>query len=383
MDNAVDSRGGRLGWVDSLRVLACFLVVMAHCCDGFVGAFDTDRSAFLSGAFLGSLARPSVPLFVAMTAVLLLPIPSGVTMGAFYRRRIGRVAVPLLFWSVALPVMFYLYYGVVNPGSTNPMVDVGAYTGAELWRKVWLMVFNFNFDTVPLWYLYMLVGLYLVMPVVNAWLVQATRRDLRLFLSLWGVTLFLPYMKLLAPHVGYTGNFGSMEILGACDWNAYGTLYYLSGFIGYMVLAYYLGSYPLRWSAAKKWAVLGPMFVGGFAVTFFGFVRIQDFFPGDYSFLEVIWYFTGINVFMMTLPVMVAAQSFDGAAPAWIGRLAKLSFGIYLCHFFFVYLYFEVFAIDGWHPLMRIAAMTLATFATAALLTQLLSLWPPTRRLVA
>ena len=64
----------RIGWVDLLRVLSCFLVVFAHCCDPFVAQFDQDRASFLTGAFSGSLVRSSVPMFVMMTGVLLLPV---------------------------------------------------------------------------------------------------------------------------------------------------------------------------------------------------------------------------------------------------------------------------------------------------------------------
>ena len=100
-------RRERIGWIDLLRVLACFLVVFAHCCDPYVAAFDTDRTAFLSGVFSGSLVRCSVPLFVMMTAVLLLPVRTDTA--AFYRRRIGRVVLVLVFWSIALPLLYFLY----------------------------------------------------------------------------------------------------------------------------------------------------------------------------------------------------------------------------------------------------------------------------------
>ena len=42
-----------IGWIDLLRVTACFLVVFAHCCDPFVARFDTDRPTFLQGCALG------------------------------------------------------------------------------------------------------------------------------------------------------------------------------------------------------------------------------------------------------------------------------------------------------------------------------------------
>lgn len=43
-----------IGWIDLLRVLACFFVVFSHCCDAFIGQFDANRESFLTGTFLGS-----------------------------------------------------------------------------------------------------------------------------------------------------------------------------------------------------------------------------------------------------------------------------------------------------------------------------------------
>ena len=85
----------------------------------------------------------------------------------------------------------------------------------------------------------MLVGLYFIIPIFHAWLERATRKDIKLFLSLWGISLFLPYIKMAAPALGYIGNRGNMDILGVCDWNAFGSFYYVSGFIGYLILAHY------------------------------------------------------------------------------------------------------------------------------------------------
>lgn len=241
-----------LGWIDLLRVLACFLVVLSHCCDPFVAQFDADRSAFLTGMFTGSTVRCCVPLFVMMTGVLLLPVQTG--MSAFYRKRIGRIALPLVFWSLALPALYCVY---LNCGGTtsNPQVVMEDHTLRATLTKLYTFVFNFNYDTTPLWYLYMLVGLYLIMPILSVWLQQASRRDLKFALWLWGATLVLPYIGMAAPMLGYAGNYGNPGILGVCDWNPYGTFYYVSGFAGYLVLAYYLVKYPPAWSWRRTLAL--------------------------------------------------------------------------------------------------------------------------------
>ena len=372
-----------IGWVDAMRVLACLMVVLSHCCDGFVAQFDADRASFLTGTAVGSLMRPCVPLFAMMTGVLLLPVPDSTTLGSFYSKRLMRLVWPLVFWSLALPCAAYLYFAV-GPGiaTANPSVDMSAYTPEGLTTRLWTWLLNFNFDTTPLWYLYMLVGLYFVIPVVGAWLRTASRRDVATFLKVWAITLFVPYIKLLAPFAGYPGNYGNMDVFGGCDWNAFTAFHYVSGFIGYIVLAYYLKTYPLAWSRARKCAILIPMFLAGYAITFGGYVAIQGFYPGDYAYLEIIWLFTGVNVMMMTVPVFVAIQSSGVRHSAAMQRLAGLTFGIYLCHFFFVMVGYDLFNIPGLPYIVRIAAMCVFAFTASALLVWLLQLWRPTARLV-
>ena len=324
----------RIGWVDLLRVLSCFLVVFAHCCDPFVAQFDQDRASFLTGAFSGSLVRSSVPLFVMMTGVLLLPVQRG--MADFYRKRIGRIIVPLIFWSIALPILFFVYLNYIQPHSANAALPADGFTPQATGVKLYTFIFNFNFDTTPLWYLYMLVGLYLILPILSAWLERATKREIRLFLWVWGATLLLPYLRMIAPMLGYAGNYGHMGLFGECDWNLYGTFYYVSGFIGYLVLAHYLVLYPPAWSWRKTLCIAVPMFVVGYLITALGYVWFQKQYPGNYAYLEIVWYFTGINVFMMTYAVFVVIRKLNLKPSRWLANLATPTFGIYLYNIIYV-----------------------------------------------
>lgn len=374
---------GRVAWVDALRILACAMVVVSHCSDGFVAEFGADREAFLTGTLVGSLMRPSVPLFVMITGVLLLPLPDGCPMASFYRRRVGRIAWPLVAWSLLLSVMAYLYFTGSGSGSANPSVDLSAYTPDVLVGRLWSWVLNFNFDTTPLWYLYMLVGLYLVMPVVGSWLKHASKKDMLTFLGLWFATLFIPYIRLLAPAMGYAGNYGNYDIFGGCDWNVFSTFHYVSGFIGYIILAYYLKCYPLDWGMKKMSAVFIPMFFVGYSITAGGYIWLQSIYPGDYAYLEIVWLFTGINVSMMTVPVFVFMQRLpSGLWRPWVGRVASLTFGVYLCHFFFVMVFYDVFDVDGMPYLLRILGMAVSVSVTAGILTWVLSANRITRILV-
>lgn len=379
MKNSIDKEN--IGWIDALRITACVTVVFAHCCDPFVSQFDANRQMFLTGVFLGSLTRPCVPLFVMMTAVLLLPIKQGTTYGEFCGKRIGRLLMPLLFWSITLPLLAFCYFGYINPDTANLQLSADDYTASNLITRLYTFIFNFNFDTIPLWYLYMLIGLYLIMPIINAWLVNAQRKEIKQLLCIWGVTLLLPYIKMVAPALGYDGNYGHMGILGECDWNVYGTFYYVSGFIGYMILAYYLKEYPLQWSWRKMALICIPMFLAGYAITSVGYIITNNYYPGNYAYLEILWYFTGINVFLMTFPVFVVIQKINARPRLWMQKVASLTFGVYLCHFTFTFVSYDLY--DTSLPyVVRILLAATTTLMISLSITWIMSKFALTRRFI-
>lgn len=372
-----------IAWIDLLRIIACFLVVFSHCCDPFVAHFNADYPKFLQGCGLGSAVRCCVPLFVMMTGVLLFPVNT--TLGEFYGKRIKRLLVPLVFWSLALPVAYYVYFQLAGP-SASPSVDMSTFTSEMTLQKMATFIFNFNYDTTPLWYVYMLVGLYFIIPIVSAWMQQASQKDVKLFLKVWGVTLFLPYVKMVAPVLGYLGNYGNMGLLGECDWNAYGTFYYVSGFVGYLVLAHYLVKYPLGWSWKKIAAIGIPMYLVGYAITYGGYVLMNESFPGNYAYLEILWLFSGINVFMMTFPIFIAVQKIQVKSNPWLSRVASMTFGIYLCHFVIVQMGYDLYSRilpEAVPAILRIVLNAVTVFMVSYGVVRLLSLHRWTRRLVA
>ncbi|MEG1037679.1 MAG: acyltransferase [Mucinivorans sp.] len=363
-----------LAWVDWLRIIACFLVVMAHCVDPFVAQFDNNYSDFLTGAFWGSFVRPCVPLFVMVTGVLLLPV--NMPLGQFYKKRLSRVLWPLAVWSILTPILFYFY--VNYSGSTHPGFAMADFSIQGMLTKMFIWPLNFTYDTTPLWYLYMLVGLYLFMPIISPWLREASRGDLKKFLGIWIFSMCIPYLIMLAPVLGFTGNYGSMDLFGGCFWNPYGTFYYFSGFLGYIVLAFYLKRFPIDWSWAKTIKIAIPMFLVGYLVTAGGFILTQKYFPTSYQALEIVWYFSGINVFLMTLAAYLIISRIRVKSSALLSRVAGLTFGIYLAHFLFVHLAYDVlYSVLGSLPAaLKIPLMGLMAFTITYALVWCLSKLP-------
>lgn len=368
-------------WVDVLRIVAIAMMVISHSSDGYVAQFDTNRAAFLSGALTGSFMRACVPLFVMITGALMFPV--NMNMTDFYKKRVGRILKPLIFWSLLTPMLFYLYFNFLMPSMSTPSVDLSNFTLEATLSKMALFFINFNYDTTPLWYLYMLIGLYLIIPILGAWLKQATKKEFKLFLSIWVVTLFLPYVEMFAPFIGYKGNYGSMLILGESFWNKYGVFYNFSGFVGYLLLGHYLVKYPIKWSNVKTMSIAVPTFLIGYAITSIGFVALQDYYPGNYEYLEIVWYFTGINVAMMTISMYLIFQKIDFKTSNKLSNFAASMFGVYLVHFIVVHIFFDLFVTTSMHPMLQILAIAVSSFFVSYAIIVPMRKWKLTRDFVS
>ena len=68
----------RIVFLDYLRAIACFMVILVHVCEAFY--FNLDGISFSSNAdrwwisFIDSSLRPCVPLFIMASAYLLVPL---------------------------------------------------------------------------------------------------------------------------------------------------------------------------------------------------------------------------------------------------------------------------------------------------------------------
>ena len=319
-------------WLDVVRLIAMFTVVCCHCTDPFnfyPGDAPNINEIKFWGAVYGSALRPCVPLFVMITGALLLPVRGDASV--FYKKRIPRVLFPFLIWSV----LYNLFPWVTGLLGLSPQVilDFFPYAGEDVMRQslsvavryILEIPFNFSILAVHMWYIYLLIGLYLYMPIFSAWVEKASERAKLGFLLVWGVTLFLPYYN----------QFVAQYLWGTCSWNTFGMLYVFAGFNGYLLLGHYLKR--IDWSLRKTLAIGIPMFIAGYIITFFGFRYISalpEYTPEMY---ELFFTYCSINVVMMTIPIFMLAKKAEIRSERIRKALANLTlcgFGIYMVHYF-------------------------------------------------
>ena len=331
--NLSNQKNQHIVWLDVVRFIAMFTVVCCHCTDPFnfyPGTAPNIGEIKLWGAIYGSVLRPCVPLFVMITGALLLPVRGDAS--TFYKKRIPRVFYPFLIWSV----LYNLFPWITGLLGLNPQIilDFFPYAGEEVMQQsfsvsleyILMIPFNFSILAVHMWYIYLLIGLYLYLPVFSAWVEKASERAKLMFLLAWGVTLLLPYYY----------QFVSNYLWGTCSWNSFGMLYAFAGFNGYLLLGHYLKN--LEWSLKKTLAIGIPMFAVCYAVTFLGFRHITALPEYTDEMLELFFTYCSLNVVMMTIPVFMLAKKVKVNSERMKKALANLTvcgFGIYMIHYFF------------------------------------------------
>ena len=318
-------------WLDWLRVTACFLVMLTHSTEPFYlggeGSLILTRSDAIWAAVLDVFSRSAVVLFVVASSYLQFPLHY--TTKEFFRKRACRILPPFLVWT--------LVYALVWGEPVQNFKDL-------LW--------NFNYAAGHLWFVYMLIGLYLVMPLLSPWAEKVGKRELQVYLGIWLFTTLLPLLRDwlggAAPVIyGPSGipNPAKYPLWGEASWNTYGLFYYVSGMLGYLLLGLYFRKFVGEISWKKTLALALPLFFGGFALCVFGFLRrvgadARGVFPvegpvGLAAIWETPWLNDSLGVALMAIGWILVLRKIRCGGAVYrklVLPVSRASYGMYLSH---------------------------------------------------
>ena len=236
-------------WLDFLRVTACLMVMVIHSTEPFYlggegGLILSATDAFWVAVFEG-ICRCCVPVFLVASAYLQFPLHY--STGEFFRRRAVRILVPMVIWTV----VYALAFG-------DPVQNFKG------------LLLNFNYAAGHLWFVYMLVGVYLMMPLLSPWAEKVSVKELEVYLGIWLLTTLFPFIREAAggeaPLIQAADGLPAQALFplwGEASWNPFGLFYYVSGFFGYLLLGLYLR----RFVGDRRWLKLAgcSLFLLGFA----------------------------------------------------------------------------------------------------------------------
>ncbi|GGH06643.1 acyltransferase [Mucilaginibacter phyllosphaerae] len=330
-------------WINNLRLVAMFAVIVLHTASPLLFKYDSSPiHHWLAADIYNALTRFAVPVFVMITGALLLHREYKLT--GFLKKRIGRLIIPFLFWSL----VYIAYQWYIEVITFTDSIRTNAHI-------VYYQLKNGSYY--HLWYVYLLFGLYLFIPVLSKFVRNASEKELLYFLLIWFVAMIVsePYLTIFNTAID---------------------LHNFTGYIGYLVLGYYL--------AYKKFSIRGQLFISvALFVSFAGIITAGTYYLQLRSKGLLTLFYEPIGPFVLVLSsaaFLTAKNSSFKLNPIinkTIQNASKYTLGIYLSHAL-VLNGFELMDID-YHilpPVLSIPLIAIACFLVSWLLIFTLSKLP-------
>jgi surface polysaccharide O-acyltransferase-like enzyme len=348
----------RVYYFDYLRTWATIGVVLLHSSSAIYSATSRHHvdyfSRFTFAAITDSLGRFGVGCFFMVSGALLLAAEHRFRLG----RQLARVGLPLLVWSAV-----YLAANAALDHAGRPTVAGSNQEPQHLASA--LQAIFIGPVAYHLWFVYVLVGIYLAVPLlrpVAALPDPIRKRLLEYALALWFVfTLAIPAAYNIAPghmHL-YSGVFPTAPV----------------GYLGTFVLGFYLHRYGIRFRGRPlpAWVVTGAALTG-FALTALGVVLEQVLRSGsDWAFDNLT---PQVTLFAASV-FLLARDRFDrrGRHYPFIALFSRLSYRVYLVHALVLHYLRAVSPLHGWYqhrPEVSIVTMTVVALVIAFVIAWLI-----------
>jgi surface polysaccharide O-acyltransferase-like enzyme len=333
--------------LDLLRVVAIVVVIWLHVSGEVVVAEPGPRDPeWWVGNVADAFSRWCVPLFVMASGALLLQQRSDLAPLEFYRRRAARVALPTLVWTLV-----YLAVRYIDDGASAPSLVISVVRGTPYYH---------------LWFLYMIVGLYVVAPIISR--LRSTSPP--------GFMLAVIVLAfLIASAESLVANVADGE-------RAYTFLAMWPSYLGYFLVGDYLWRLPDI--PVKRAVALGLAIACAIATALLAAALYPSF--GGRS-----WQIAYANlqplVILMSLAIFVfvrgLATTFPSTVAQRIASWVPLVLGIYVVHPLWLMALKEI-GIDAYliHPAIGIPVTTALAFALSLASAQVVAAIPVLRRAI-
>lgn len=152
---------------DLLRIIAAFSVVMLHSSAQFWYDLDIHSVDWVIANSYNALFRFGVPIFVMISGALFLAPGYPLDTKRLYKHNILRLCVMYVVWSCLYGLLDYLRF----------------YRQTASGIKVLLR--EMIYGRYHLWFLPMIVGIYVLLPILKSWIEHAEQKVVRYFLGLF------------------------------------------------------------------------------------------------------------------------------------------------------------------------------------------------------
>ncbi len=346
--------------LDYLRVFASIAIILLHVSAQNMNYVELAGTEWNIYNICNGVSRWGVPVFVMMSGALFLPreIPTKI----LYKKYISRMAIAYVVWSA--------FYAIVDP--------IGNLVFKEGYQISFVEIIgNFISGAVHLWFLPMIIGLYMCIPLIK----QLTKNDnlIKYFLLLSFIFCFIRTQTELVTTHFLSDN---VELI----FDSINTVFknfninMLLGFVSYFILGYYLNKTEISKKLRTIIYILGV--IGLILTILLNLLASRN--AGKS--LEVFYSATSINVLLMSMAIFIwfkyNVKGCDKLNKIII-KLSKYSFGAFLVHIFILQV-LHTFGIQStsFHPIFSVPSITIVTTIASYLISLVLNKIPLIKKYV-
>lgn len=340
----------RIFYADLLRTAAVFTVVLVHVATYRMYGIAVDSYEWQVFNIYNSLGRCCVPIFVMLSGMFLLDPEKTVRTSDLYAKHIFRILCALVFWGMAYNyIPFAIDYLVQH--EPRDLHDLAVFPRLLLFGPPWY----------HLWFLYSIIGLYMITPLLRVFVEHAERKDLEYLL-----VLFLLFGNAIPLANIFLGRIDETFVINAA-------IPELGGYAGHFIAGHYFATYGLDRGKRFILYALGAVSLAStvlVSATLSATGGSTD--TSLYGLLLPNTLFPAFAVFVLFKNVFTAVpKNKKCAAPA--AYLSGCAFGIYLVHDYFNS-FFSAMEIStlAFNPIFSVPLISLAIFGLSLLSVSLI-----------
>lgn len=290
----------RKTYLDIAKIMACLAVIIQH----NVSFEILDKSLQNLNYFYYYICRFAVPVFVMSTGVLLLDDKKEISYSLILKKYIPRIFLPLVAIVYVIEITNAFILGTVSLKLLyQPFVHV-----------------VLNQVSVPYWYIYMIAGIYILLPYIRKIVNNCSKKEIEIFL------LIFVFVRSIVPL--FDQCLRNNILIGAVS--AF-QMSIFNGYIGYLILGHYIDKYLDNLSKRKYVICIIAHLVSTVIPIIImmvlpnGFERVGDYFNDIFS----------LNIMVISVTFLLILKRIFNQKQIEhpiVYSVSKATFGIYILH---------------------------------------------------
>lgn len=338
MKDQVYSSERREIYYDCLRIVATFAVMILHIATQNSGV-DAETFEWKVFNFYDSMVRWAVPVFVMISGALFLSREQSIER--IFKKNILRIITAFIFWSAI--------YAAINLITGNSEL----HNALREWVE----------GPTHLWFLFMIVGLYILVPLLQK---MVSSVDLTRYFVLVSLifTFLMPYaVTLFSVYAGNNYVIDKIAIIASSIVSKF-SFYFTLGYVSYFVYGYYFSQVKVK---GKKKLIIYLLGIIGSMISIWSYVIFPI--PNKDAMITFHNNMT-LNVMFQSVALFVFAQNnlkfpnISHRAEQIIKKLAEYSFGAYLVHAMVITQLSHIFGLNtlSFNPILSVPVIGVIVF---------------------